>query len=395
MEGVLGKIGKFVQNPTVQGVLGAALVGANPLVGVLAGPALKNKRERSELENQRLRLEIANAKKAGEDIDNQRELISRIPGLLDNSPLELGVDSNDAVLPLPTTVNQDLQERFQGKQQNELTGVLGQLAPDVLAQNVLSPREPRRLPSDLQTMQALNIPLTEEGFESFQNLKAGDESIDDILKRLQVNKLLDEQDANRADRDNAKIAGDTAVVDTLDTIERLAGANERLSDSTLVAPGSTFLDERRGIASFIADVGETFNLGDFGLRQDVEDIDTFRKESAILAGNALKSMEAQGITVTRALQGLVESANASDQVSTGTNNSILKISLKETLREADRRNLELENRSRYETLLKQLEGQKFEFGSEAEAANAFNAGAFSIGDTVVINGKEVVVQDDG
>lgn len=134
--GLLGRIGSGIQgllgNPLVQGVGMAAAAGANPLLGLLAAPAIQSSRDRKAAELELLRQGVRRRQRqeaAQEELTGllgRREFIQSPVGLLN---LEGGVD----VLPAQRSV--PAVQTPEGQQQ--LMSILTQLSPDAVASGML------------------------------------------------------------------------------------------------------------------------------------------------------------------------------------------------------------------------------------------------------------------
>lgn len=125
IQGLLGnlrgagqKVRGLLDNPMVQGGLMAAATGFNPLIGLLAGPAIKNDRERRELELDALRDEVSGRK-------DRRSAQGEITGLLADTTPVIGPDrfiegiGEDIAIPgrmqqVPATATPQGQERMMG-----------------------------------------------------------------------------------------------------------------------------------------------------------------------------------------------------------------------------------------------------------------------------------------
>ena len=98
MPGLLENIGNKIEgllgNPFVQGAVGAAVGGVSPLLGLLAGPAIKTDRERAKLKNDVLRSELTRRNRENQARQELQMLLSgktqttvqdpdRVAGLLD------------------------------------------------------------------------------------------------------------------------------------------------------------------------------------------------------------------------------------------------------------------------------------------------------------------------
>ena len=373
--GVLG----LAQNPTVQGALGAAAFGANPLLGLLIGPALQNKRDRAELENQELRQRVTSNKR-------RLEAQEALPGLLE--PIQ-GVG---------TVLSPEGAAQASAQRRSDLIGALGTLSPDATANSVLGQVFPQqqqtRTPTSVAEFRALQgmSPQEQRAFLEFQQAKNAPDETERLQRealRLEINSTLREERQLSQERADEELAFSDSVQDEAGTIMRLFGALDRAEEATVARPGGVLAGTRRTSAAALASVADFFGADELSKRfeDEVTAFDDVKKESAVLVGNMLQRLNAQGINVTRGLQDLIESGSAGEEISIGTSRSILKVGLETILREADRRNIRLKDRRLIERRLAAERAAPLEFMSISEAEAAARAGALADGDKIVINGR--------
>lgn len=339
-----------------------------------------------------------------EQRERRNQALDDLPGLL--GPQNLGIDSNDQVLPLPPEVAQ----RQEGERQRDILMALRDAAPQQFAGTVLNntmaaPRAEERRTAVMKEMEALGFPLTQEGFQQYQAAKAGpvtqDQQLDRMLKQFQIKALQDSANRDAAERQEQVAKQGTSINSALNAAIRLSDANKNLEGSALES-GGVGLDLRRSAVSLFGDALSF--LGDLGVggldkaaaeaQENVKDFDSIKKESAVLQGKLISAMNAEGITVTRAAQKLIESQTPGSDISPGTNDSITKVLMQEMLAEADAKGIPLADRDAFEQRLQELNAAPLAFATEEEAQAAYEAGAIPIGQTFTINGEEASFENE-
>jgi hypothetical protein len=209
MSGLLGRIGQGLQSPAGTGALVAGAFGVNPLLGLLAGPAIKNNREKRALELETMREGLLARQQ-------QREAVQALPGAMRPDPLMEGIEQY-----LPA---QDAQRNAMDRQA-KVMGLLGQISPAALAEGVAGqvfPSQGRegRTPNDLAIMQALGLPMTPEGFAQLKEMQGGNDQrgmLDLLIADLQRQDLqgrlndrerarLEEAEKKRDERRQAEVS---------------------------------------------------------------------------------------------------------------------------------------------------------------------------------------------
>ena len=399
---ILGQVkrglGTILDNPITQGIGITAAAGFNPAAGLLLAPILKNEREKRALKLEQRRANLDKDKLLIDSTKRRNRAIDSLPALLGPDPATVPIDANDALLPLPA----ELAASRKSQRDAELFGALTDIAPGASANALLQNMMPAQTkpPAMLAMLEALGLDPTLENIEALSKAqgKGGGglaEQLDLIVKGLELQQLRTTIADDKTESSREQQGFENSVFDTLDTIATLTDANDRLEGSFL-SPGSTALDVKRPVADVLSSVPGLNNLFGQDFAQQVEDLDVLRKSSADLVSNLIESMNAAGIPVTRSLQRLQEQSSASDEVSPGAITSILKTTLRQTLRAADQNDVKLtmKEREKYETLLERLDNFDLSFNDAEEAMAAFDAGNYQVGDVIFIGGERITVEDE-
>lgn len=347
MAGLLSRIGNAIQSPTAMGLLGAAATGFNPLLGLLAAPAIASGRERGAQENELHREDIRRRRMANEARQRQMTAQGQIPGLLRSAPPQLLDPSGDGLLAQPGA-----ERTFQNRQM----GILADLSPDAGGQALLQqmqPQEERAAPSDIRTMQALGIPLTPEGFQQFKTLSGDD--IDNLLKRLQATEIIEGREREAQERQREQAAEVQNIQTTLRKGEKLLELNNRL-EGTFLEPGGFGIEGRRPFAALTGEVSGALGFDEFSQRQreNVSTLDQFNKTANDFVLEMMGALEG---SVTNDQLRALQSASAGIGTSPAANRAIVGEVIRASLEAADAGNFDIgENRERFEQMLVNLEG---------------------------------------
>lgn len=288
-EGLLGRIGGGIKgilgSPAVAGAAAAGLTGLNPLLGLLAAPAIASNRERRALENQALREQLTAAKRQNAQADRAQAAMEQLSGILNPAPVTADV-------PLPPAMAAQRAQSERG----EVLGLLGQIAPESVAQGILGqvfPQGERAEPADLRMMDALGIPRTPEGFEQFNRMK-GDGGIDDLLKRLQADALIREREKETKEAAQAETEAARSIQSRLSRATHLIELTDSL-EGTFLEPGSFGIEGRRTLASGGAEVLDLLGFDDRAeqIRQNVANFDKMRKEANAFVNDILADLTGQ------------------------------------------------------------------------------------------------------
>lgn len=330
----------------------AAALGANPLLGILAGPTIRRNRERRELENRRMRDEIT----ARDDLVgllNRNETV-RAPG-----KELLSIDGPSTELPgkrvsVPA-------HRTQGGQQ-ELMGILARINPEAAVQAAL-PQQGRADPSVIREMQALGYPLTKEGFQQYQQDKGTDN--DPLAAFLAAESLRQRQNENQRAEEEARQTAEERRVSretrnsslnkVLRNVSDLSDANDKLTESFL-RPGA-FVDARRtGLQAF--ELAKRWAGGDTKEEQEIlKAAGNFEKGAANLLQDLLPQLE--GINAnTDGRLAQIQKSLANLGTEPGTNAKILSETIFEILDIADINNFNIQGRDQMLRLASNLRNFK-------------------------------------
>ncbi|MEM7002403.1 MAG: hypothetical protein AAF529_16560 [Pseudomonadota bacterium] len=328
----------------------------------------------------------------------RQNAIQKIPELLGPDPLTLGVGEMDQVIPLPP----ERQRYRDSMRELELERALATAAPEQYMTGLMSERFAQ--PDNTRSGQMMAM-LERLGLEpTLDNVTAVSQAMrggggggmdprESLLLDLQIKEQiasLQQMGAEDSERQESKrqkrLAEEDAINGMANTLMRINDSNNALAGNLLISPGAGMLEERRMGAQIGGAVGDFFGV-DTGLTQDVENFDQLRKDSAILKGEMLKAMQASGITVTRDLQALVDSQVAGDDLSSGANKAVLKVMVDNVIKQAQNKNISINNIKGLQRLRRELAGTTFEFATQSEAQAAANAGAISEGETVIIGGE--------
>lgn len=343
MPGLLEKFG-----PTLQGVGGALAVGANPLLGLLAGPGIKASRDRRALENEALRGGVDQQKRIAEAQEQLKGLLSRESTVVGQPTPILGLDGPIGEVPGRRNVIPSVNTP---EGQRELLGLLGTIAPQQAAQGLLN-RGERAAPSDIRTMQSLGIPLTTEGFEQFQSLKGGDisnltDKLDAELKllELQRNRKLEERDRQEEAQNKTMFAN--SVNRNLSNIDNLAALNRNLQ-GTFLETGLPLSDIRRATQAGAAGIGQLLGADTKEARKALGDFDKLNKG---LNDLVIETMDRFGSNLTNDKLTLLQNASANVNIAPEAIASILANVAEIYLEQADLNDVKVPNRESFEALI--------------------------------------------
>jgi len=343
MPGLLEKFG-----PTLQGIGGALAVGANPLLGLLAGPGIKASRDRRALENEALRGGVDQQRRIAEAQDQLQGLLARTTKQPDRQiPLER-LDGP------PTTTT--IQGRFEPtvstpEGQRELLGLLGTIAPQQAATGLLS-RDQRAAPADIRTMQSLGIPLTPEGFKAFNELKGDDIDsltgrLDAEIKLLQLQRETAEEKERLKDEVQDKQRFANSVNRNLSNIDNLASLNRNLQ-GTFLETGLPLSDIRRATQAGAAGIGQLLGADTKEASKALADFDKLNKG---LNDLVIETMDRFGNNLTNDKLTLLQNASANVNIAPEAIASILANVAEIYLEQADLNDVKVPNRTDFEALI--------------------------------------------
>lgn len=351
-EGLLKKIAPFAR-----GVAGAAAVGANPLLGLLAGSSLTSTRDRKQLENDRRREELRALKRRNDAQEELRGLLAsnttvqeptRSVGLLGPEQTEtISIPGRRESVPTASTA--------QG--QRDMLGLLSQASPDTFAaqatQTVLGGDQQRAAPSDIRAMQILGFPLTPEGFTDFNNRKANDS--DGLLREIQARMaglelegLEDEREQSERERRKERTEFESGINRNLGNVSKLAELNRGLTN-TFLESGLPASELRRDAASTFGGLMQLAGLDPSEQKRQVAQFDELRKG---LNNLIIDTTDRFGNNLTNDKLALLENASASVDISPAATASILADVAEIYLEQADFEKVPVKNRRELEALIK-------------------------------------------
>jgi hypothetical protein len=371
MEGLLGKIGagikKFVGNPTVQGIAGAAAFGANPLLGLLAGPGIKNDRERRALENDVLRENLVGVR-------NQREASDQLQGLLSSertgtnvSPafqLE-GIDgftpgTADAAAAGPTAVH-NIERGLPATQtqegQREMMGLLSKVAPQQTAQSLLGGGNSAdsRFQQKLMALKAAGIdPNSERGRQFLLSEGTGGNELE-ALRAMMLKWEIEEKFRQKKEDDEESEFGRREMTQglnkSLKSFSEFSDINSKLAPTVLRT--GALADIISGPVSVYAGARRLLNSPDQEVEQVITDYNVFEKKQSQLLLDILPTLKGMNAGTDRKVDRIASSlANSGN--TPGANSIVIASGIEQVFDIADLNKLELDNREYYEDLVDQL-----------------------------------------
>ncbi|MGB0855347.1 MAG: hypothetical protein ACPGSI_18765 [Pikeienuella sp.] len=372
--GLLGKIGQgakgLLNNPFVQGVAGVAAVGANPLLGLLAGGFIKNDRERRQLENDVTRAELRGLNRRDSAQDDLKSLLqdrtteqssARVGGLLDingGGPSEFRIPGRRELVPTIGTP--------EGKRQ--ALGLLGDLAPNVAAQGLLgqifpAPRT-NSAEQKLSTFEAaIGRRATESEIANMMGAASPDAAISTQLLQLQIaetmqriNNTSDEADRKRIEADVENKAVESSVLGSLNNLVEMGNLNNQLDESGILTKPGFASEGRRNLAGLASMVGGALDIeGSDDLEQSATDAQRFDQLADSLAIMRLEFESFNAGTDSRF--DAWRKTKPRHDIGTPTNALVIADTIDATLDVADARHIEVPDRKMFEGFSRQLREQ--------------------------------------
>ena len=273
-DGLLGKIGggigKVLNNPHLQGLLGAAAFGANPLIGLLAGQGIKGGRDKRELENEVMRRDLTSRREL-RDLLGRRVPTDRLLDVEGGPATALTeLAPSAAVNPVTgapgVTPNGSVAAIDMPGGQQELMGLLGELAPGVVAQGMMGQQaQPSAFDEKINFIGQLLGPDSPEFKEASLRIAGGAEpgtTLDELIAGFQLRML--ERDLADAEGEAATKALElqverktleSGVHKSLNQIREMIALNEQLSQSGLLTRQGPLADSRAAGAAALGMVG--------------------------------------------------------------------------------------------------------------------------------------------
>lgn len=321
----------------IRGVGGAAMVGANPLFGLLAMPGIKSSRVRREAENKALRDRMEAADKMSglfaqnTDVVAPGRTVQGIPAGPD------GVGSETVNIP-GTRHNVPAYKTPQGQQ--EMLGILAQIDPAAAAKGAM-PQNTRANTME-QKIGALNQEAQRRGYgpeetNAFidENLARGGNPLAEFMAQEALDRVtreneLAEEEATRT-AEERRVDRETRTSSSnriLRTVNDLAKANETLSNSNL-RPGAFIETRRAGLQGW--ELAKRWAGGDTTEEQAIlRAAGDFEKGAANLLQDLMPQLE--GINAnTDARLGQIQKSLAGMGTEPGTNSKILSETIYEVI----------------------------------------------------------------
>lgn len=208
---------------------------------------------------------------------------------------------------------QGLLDRLQqggGLEDRETLGLLAQAEPELFASGLMGqlfPETERAAPAAIRTMRALGIPLTEEGFQRFNEISGGDERVLEQLKarqllnqaqldRLEIQRLEREGKQEEAAERRERLERRQSASRILDITNDLDRINTALAESPIGGTGQGFgLDELRRSAGGLG--GKILEeVGVEGAQKAADQFAEFNQLSSELLNLAAQERDAGNIT---------------------------------------------------------------------------------------------------
>ena len=372
MEGLLSRIGgglqKFVNNPLVQGIGGAIAFGANPLVGLLAAPGIRNSRERAELRNEGLRAEVDAIEGRASAIDELQGLLrSDVTGRNRTPDFQLDDVAGEGALPV-RNLNRDVRVPTIATPEGRLQaqGLLAEIAPQQTAASLLgSPRE--RTNTTEQKAIALRQEgqrqgLTGEDLNNFINqglFSSGDSTLDQLMATLAVEDRIFRNEQQRREQEESEEESrksfkrqQVAINSGLRESMAAAGLNDELAETSL-RTGQFAPVFKQGVGLQAA-AKRFFGMDSTEQDELLANFGLFEKSTANLLLDVLPTLEGLDAGTDNRLR-QIQSSLANTTAEPGANAKILAQGMREFVNIADIHGFEIDNRERVEGFIETLE----------------------------------------
>jgi hypothetical protein len=250
--------------------------------------------------------------------------------------------------------------------QAQAMGLLGQIAPEAMAQSVMSQmfgqQSQPRVSAELNTFAALNPELemgTPEFRESFNQWATQNDLPEAMRQQLEIQLLSEQLTKARTDREaagetrqQAQIALRRALVQDASKLVSMFDLNQRL-EGTALASGLPMPEVRRAIAGGSAAVQRLFGISSSEADELMESFDTFNKFSTDFVVGSLDRMAGTGSISIPKFEALIAS-NASLGAAPGTNRTIIASNIEAILEGAAVEGITLPNETRLRAILSQV-----------------------------------------
>jgi hypothetical protein len=266
------------------------------LLDILA-PAIKRNRldfERKELENRAIRQGLSAKKRQSDAMTELRGLFGETPAM---------PTSGNITPSAGDTGRSDVLQDPAGRQQ--ILPLLGEIAPEQFAQGLFGqmfPAEGRAEPSQVRIARVLADPNTSQEVKDSIREQMGAEQTDEILKTLQIEKLVTERDKATTDDVRKKAEGKISVITGIERIREISRINDRL-ENTLGETGLGFDEIRAMAAAPISVLTGVFGGDSARARQVAADVGRMDQLTTTEAISALFGGEVSAGTITDAKLG--------------------------------------------------------------------------------------------
>lgn len=312
MANILGNVRKFIAAPETRGVLGAAAMGANPLLGLLAAPALRSRREKQDLARERFRLENEAARKALKDKQRQREAVQRLQTMLGDFSMVQGPGSTlnlESVSGPSTPVSVPGRKAMvpmlsTGEGRQEALGLLADAAPDqfggILGRQLFPQEQSRALPRDVEAAiaadpQFLSRPGVAEALRERALNPQGDiqtqlDATRALIQRLELEAKSQELEAADEEQRRNKARVRTSISGDLKRAREAIDLQQDLAQTAL-SSGLPFADFMSVLQAGGSAIAERFGFDAERARELVAKRDRLRK---LFSSNVIQSIPTLG-----------------------------------------------------------------------------------------------------
>ena len=215
------------------------------------------------------------------------------------------------------------------QQQNKMMGLLAEAAPEQMTAGLLGQMFPKetRTPADLQTMAALDIPQTPEGFAQFNTIKNSG-SLDAQIDALTLDKLQDEKSERDKVRETAIRSTQVGFKKTLNKTESMLD-NLDILERTMMAPGGAAIDWRKGAGAVKAELEGALGLNPAETKKVLAAYDSLVKD---MNGYGVDMISGLELTTNKSFDAL-RSSLPSPELQTQANRAVMGSLLKDAMDE--------------------------------------------------------------
>lgn len=378
----LPKIFQGVGGDALTGIAAAAAVGANPLLGLLATPYLKTRREGVEADTK------------GRMIENEMgqlklDTLAGIPSILQNQ--------NAGVNPVtgePVAMEEGLTPYDTTGQRLQAAAMFPGMSSALFPQQEGGRLNQRQLIETFR--QHMGRDPNEEELKSLLGMGGVEMSPKDRIALLETQVRLEMLMRDLKKDQETDVIAETAELQNLENMTYdldLMQTSLGVLEGGLFEPGGGIVKDAAEMFAPVAQwalkmAGEEATADQIQGQRDA--LNSFRKASSRFMGNTLEQMNNEGITVTRGLQSLVESMNANENMTPGSIRIITQMAAKEIMKARMFSRMSPEDQRFIQKTASGYDGQ---FGSIEEAQVAINQGLIKPGDVFYIKGRPHTAQE--